>query len=269
MKATIKGAIRKMELQLGQTLMLLKFRLVNLCVKSEPAALLAVSVPGDGAEELELEKVANVGVLDDDSMLIAPFADDDMKKIRLAVKKVHPEFKQHIETIDLDAALEEAGVNPDEETGKAEMPDIPETPVPSVVANDSERNILHVLVLTVPQVDDDRRKVLLDAVKVQIDACNVSMDITISKAKEEVAKYVVGLQETEVEEANSKLKEATKLYKDEVKQAEENKNKEIEEAYQRYLQKQEEGGDTPATASDKEKGDDEYEDGAFSMKFDD
>lgn len=258
-----------MELQLGNTLMHMQFRFVNLCVKSDAATLLTVKIPDDSSEdELNIEDVSGVSILDDDNMLVTPFSDDDMKKLRLAIMKEHPEFKQHIENIDLDKIADEAGVslNPDdysdEENKEVEeaQPE-PKTPVKTATPNDSSANVIHVLVLTVPQVDDDRRKLLLDAVKMQVEACNTNMDTIINTTKVKVAKYVVGLPKEEVDEVDKTIKKTSSKYQDAVEEAEEKKKTEIEEAYQRYLEKHPD--DTSSGSQE------EDENNAFSMKFDD
>lgn len=255
-----------MELQLGNTLMLMKFRFVNLCIKSDAASLLTVKVTGADGSDNEIEKVGNVSILDDDNMLVVPFDEGNMKKLRLAIKQEHPEFKQHIETIDLDEVAKEAGV-PEEEAPQTEEQSldpnslqVPDKPIPSVLPNDDTENLLHVLVLTVPQVDEDRRKVLLDSVKAYVDATKVRFDATINKAKAEVTRLSVGLPKEEVDEAEDKVKEAAKLYRDAVVEAEESKTKEIEEAYKRYLEKQAENPTVPEASGG--------DDNAFSMKFD-
>lgn len=262
MKTKTKDTIKKMEMQLGHTLMLMKFRFINLCVKSEAASLLTVKVQDPNEGFMDIEKVANVGILDDDNMLVSPFDDNDMNKLRLAIMKEHPEFKQHIETIDLDEATEDADKSEQESDATMGNLQIPETPVKSVLPNDEEENLLHVLVLTVPAVDDDRRKLLLEAVKVQVDECKDSMKYTIDKTKVEVGKQTIGLSIEEIKEADDKLKEAAEQYEGAVDEAYEDKKKEIEEAYQRYLEKQGQQ-QSPASADDND------ENNAFSMKFED
>ncbi|MBQ0049061.1 MAG: hypothetical protein KBT12_02310 [Bacteroidales bacterium] len=250
-----------MEQQLGHTLMLLKFRLMNLCVKSEPGALLTVKVPGGGDEDLDIEKVCNVSILDEDSLIIAPFSDSDMNKLRKAIWKEHPEFKQRIETIDLNEAQKQADELKNETTPQEqERMKMPETPIPSVVKNEQADNLLKLLILTVPAVDDDRKKILTDSVDALVDACNLRMTARIDKAKVEIAKFLVGQADDEIKEANDKVEEAAKLYQDAVKESEETKIKEIEEAYKRYLEKHaKEGGFDTSEGG---------EESAFSMTFD-
>lgn len=262
MDSNVKDAIQKMELQLGHTLMLMKFRLMNLCVKSEPGTLLTVKVQGSGEEDLEIEKVANVSILDEDSLIVAPFSNSDMNKLRKAIWKEHPEFKQHIETIDLSEAQKQAEEVKQEETAQEkERIEIPSTPIPSVVKDEPADNLLRLLILTVPATNDDRKKLLTDNVKALVDACNLRMKARIEKAKVEVGKWLIGKSDDEIKEANDKLEEATKLYQDAVVESEEAKIKEIEEAYKRYLEKHanDDGYDTP----------EDNDDGAFSMTFDD
>lgn len=266
MKADIKEYIKKMELQLGYTLMLMKYRFANLCVKSDPVTLISVKVPGHGEEELEIEKVAQVAILDDDNMLVTPFSEEDMNKLRLAIRKEHPEFKQHIETIDIGKMKKDAGVKEademmkgdDEKDKKLQMP---ESPIPSVLEEEEEKELLHVLVLTVPEVDNDRRKLLLDAVKAQVDACKLRMDATIDKAKAQIAPCTAGMSPLEIKEADDKVKEAASMYEENVEKTYEEKKQEIEDAYQRYLKKQTENGTSSAEENS--------EGSAFSMTFDD
>ena len=78
------------------------YRLKNLCIKAEPASLLSIQVNIDGQNK-NLEECACVGKGDDDyTFKIIPLFEEDLQQVSMAIRKVHPEFKQDREKLQID-----------------------------------------------------------------------------------------------------------------------------------------------------------------------
>ena len=132
----MKRAIIKEFDQLGEMLSnycgMFSYRLKNLCVKAEEVSLLPIQVMIDG-EMQNLEKCTTIAKKDEYSFMIFPNFDEDIEILGMGILRVHPEFKQKIESMK---------ANSSDENGKPKEVDI--------------RYIL----VTMPDVDDDRYDVL-------------------------------------------------------------------------------------------------------------
>lgn len=104
-----------MEKQLVGYQYLLTYRYHNLCVKAEPMALLSVIVRMDG-EEQEIEQVADVVVPDEYHFQILPKMTNSLEEINMGILTVHPEFEPSFELMDPE--------NPDTEYLIYKMPDV-------------------------------------------------------------------------------------------------------------------------------------------------
>ena len=138
----MKRAIIKEFDQLGEMLSnysgMFSYRLKNLCVKAEEVSLLPIQVMIDG-ELQNLEKCTTIAKKDEYSFMIFPNFDEDIEVLGIGILRAHPEFKQKVESMK---------ANSSDENGKPKEVDI--------------RYIL----VTMPDVDDDRYDVLKDGVKV-------------------------------------------------------------------------------------------------------
>lgn len=190
--------------------MLLCYRYMNLCVKAEPVSLLPVTVIY-GDDELKMEDVADVAQPNERQMLIAPKSQDFLFEIGKGIAATHPEFKQDL--VD-DDYLEEEKEEREEQ--------------------DKEKWIL----LTMPDVDKDRRDALTDAVKVLYDETKVKIDFCSKVYLEKVTISLAGASEEEIKEAKEELENVVNQYSDLAKKYREDKEKEIEDAYQLYLKEQ-------------------------------
>ena len=141
--------------KLSNQCIIFSFQLQNLCIKAEPASLLAIKVDIDG-ESKNLEDCAAIGKGDDDyTFKIIPLFEEDLPKISLAIKKAHPEFKQDIEEMQIDD-VDMASVMISEDVNDAKK----------------VRNLPYLL-LTMPVVNDNRYDLLNDAVKLCYDECKL------------------------------------------------------------------------------------------------
>ena len=117
-----------------------------------------------------------------------------------AIKLEHPEFKQDL-------------VKPDN------------------ADSEDERH----LILTMPEVNSDRHDELTDAVGVLYDGCKAQVDKTVASYKVKLEPKIVPLPQEQRDEAQAAFDECVKMHKDLIDKQKEEKLKEIDEAYQRYL----------------------------------
>lgn len=201
LEAEIK--LNEYENVLGGYTGLLTFRLANLCVKSDPASLLVVSVDVFGKQN-NIEDVSKVGVLSDEKMDVYPFHEDLLPMIGKAIAEVHPEFKQSLETLH---------------------------------SKSTDKDIRY-LQLTMPEVDKNRRDLLMDGVDLNFNDCKAKCEAAKQKYLFELTDKMQGSSERDTNEAKERF---NKMSDDNMKMAQaatDKKKKEIEEAYQRYLSKQ-------------------------------
>lgn len=192
-----------MESRLGGYVTLLVYRYANLCVKAQPLSLLSAQIIDDEMGEMKLEQVAGVMLLDEYHLKLVPFDPRFNFPLCKAIKLEHPEFKQDL-------------VKP--ENGE-----------------EDER----ILILTMPEVNKDRRDVLIDSVNVLFDGCKAKMDKTSAEYRLKLEKKIVTLPtDDERNEAKDALDSSIKNHQGIVDKVKEDKVKEIEEAYQRYLDEQ-------------------------------
>lgn len=179
---------------------LLTCRLLNLCIKSHPVAMIPVTVELWG-EDKAIEEVADVGIPDDDHITVFPKSQEFIFAIGKGVLEVHPEFQM------------------EEKTMK--------------VGNDD----IHYLSFKMPKVDKNRRDIL-----------NTAVDTFYEETKAQYEKTRVTysgklLEKLKDDQSGNESDNYKKLFENEYKnnceiaeQTINDKKKEIEEAYQRYLQ---------------------------------
>lgn len=216
-----------------------------LCTKADPMALLNIQVY-DGFSERNLEDLAYVIVHDkegdDDKFdLIPKNGPDDIPILSSGVLLSYPEFKQSVETIE---------ENPDDENSIDESDEEQINEIFGGGGDDGfDIDIKPVFLrLTVPPVDDDRKKVLDDAVKVLYETTKVRMEADLKMASAKVAAYIVSASPENAQKAEKRLEAIRKEYEGYRDEAMENKKKEIEEANKRYhlqeVQKMNENSET-------------------------
>lgn len=182
---------------------LLNYRFKNLCVKADIAAMLPVSVYADG-QELNIEDVANVNMPDEYQLGVYPKEENDLQSIIQGIYEAHPEFKMEIKSTD---------------------------------GSDSEES--NYALYTMPEVDKNRRDFLKNGVKGLKDECLVRIDAVYADYQARFAKILVNVPAEDADEANKALDKARRQCKEMVDDLLFQKEQEIEEGYQRYLEEKE------------------------------
>ena len=204
MRIAIKSFIHEMEGRLNGYVTLLIYRYANLCVKAQPMALLSAEIIDEEIGVVRIEQVAGVTMPDEYHLRLVPFDSRIIFPLCKAIKLEHPEFKQ-------------------------------ELVVPENATDDEERH----LILTMPEVNKDRRDALIQSVDMLYDGCKAKMDKTCAEFRLKLEKKIVVLPtDDERNEAKDALEAAIKNYQGLVDTTKAEKVKEIEEAYQRYLNEQ-------------------------------
>lgn len=183
------------------------YRMKNLCVKAEEVALLPVEILIEG-EFQKLESCATIGKKDDYSFMVFPNYEEDLETMGKGIFRVHPEFKQKIESMQVDSV---------DENGKNKPMDV--------------RYIL----LTMPEVDDDRYDVLKDGVKACYEECKARMEVLNRRADAKFAELTIGDTDEDVEKlkaAREKLNDQWYGHRDKLYNE---KLQEIEEAHNKWL----------------------------------
>ena len=197
----VKQVLTEFSTQLDGYHALLLARLMNLVVKSNPYALLPVVVEADGGERV-FEEVADLAIPDDDHLEVYPKLEEHILVIGRGCLEVHPEFK-----------MEEA-------TYKHGNDDV------------------HFLRFTMPKVDKDRRDVLEQGVKVFYDEAKVQVEACKAKYQPRLAEKIVSVPKEDSDKAKEQFDNTYDNILQIMKDLVDDKNKEIEEAYQRYLKEQ-------------------------------
>jgi hypothetical protein len=187
--------------------MLFNYRMMNLCVKAEPAALVPVIVT-IGGKQCDLEEVAEIRRPDDYHFEIRVKNERPLQNIIEGIMDVHPEFIMEKKT---EKDLE-------------------------------DKEILY-LSYKMPPVDKDRHDLLSDTTKAFYDECVANIEA--AHAKQEVL-FVEALLHAPVEDANEAKDGVKTLYdngKEEAEKLYNAKIEEIENAYQNYLKSNKEEDD--------------------------
>lgn len=202
MKFELESILQEYEGVLSGYTALLIFRLMNLCVKAEPASLLAAEISVQGAVK-NIEDVANVGIKAEDLLDVYPFSDDLIMPIGHAIMDIHPEFKQDVEVVHLE----------------------------------QQNKDLKFIRLTMPEVDEARHKVLIDGLDTFLDASKTQFDATKTKYTLRMEKELINAKPDEVDEAKNRFDTMYDDYSKRRDKAIEDKKNEIEESYQRWQEK--------------------------------
>mgnify|MGYP002619941544 CR=1 FL=1 len=216
MRKSIERIIDEMKSKLNGYVVLMFYHFTNYCVKAEPMALLSLTIEDEEGEEKDFEEVAYASQPNDYQFEIIPQEPGLLFNICKSILEAHPDFTQEVIT-----ASEENRIDDD---------------------NKEEQHVI----CTMPVVNDDRHDLLMDGVKLQYDACKLKLETTYDAYKVKLTSMMLGDKPEDVEEAEGELEN---MYNEYVKMADEykaNKEKEIEDAYQKWLAEQKEKADKEA-----------------------
>ena len=188
------------------------YRLMNLCVKSEPVSLLPILVNIEG-ELQKLEECAQISKDDDYTFKVFANYSSDIPALAQGIFKTHPEFKQEVFDEEVDYINEDG----EERTDK----------VPYIL-------------LTMPEVDDERYDVLKDGVKAIYEDTKVKMENVIANADVKMAELMAGESEADIEKVKKNRDKQVKTWTEQRDKVYNKKLQEIEEAHSKWLLEQSE-----------------------------
>ena len=212
MKRSVINKFGMMESKLSGYVAQLNFRFMNLCVKAEPMSLLSARFNIQG-EEKPIEDVAHVSKKGDYQFMAIPNFEDDMAPLAVGIALKHPEFKQE---------YGEETVNVVDEQG------------------DPQSVKVKYLLLTMPEVDDNRYDALKTAVDAAYNQCKTQMEAVVQRAEPEIALLQEGEDQQDIDRVKAAIERLKKSYNDQREKLYDEKMKEIEEGHENWLIKQSE-----------------------------
>lgn len=172
---------------------LLDFRYKNLCVKTNQEALLPIEIKTKN-RDLPLEEVAQIGIMDDEHFLVAPTTPNMLQPICQAFLTTHPQLKQEIILLDQQEDLDpetKAVIEMNKEIMKEQTGE--------------ELPPLQALLLTTPEVNDNLKDRLDDAVSVLKKQCEVKYQKELLDNKKRMAISMTGAAPKDLDNANKEL----------------------------------------------------------------
>jgi hypothetical protein len=209
LRKSIEVLLDEMDGKLSGYAAMLNYRYMNLCVEAEPAALVPITVTDIEGNVYNIEEVADCMQPNQFAFEIVPRRMPMLPFIQKGIAESHPEFKQEV-------------IIPKDEDRFF---------MSGTVDYDSERHIL----CTMPEVDDERYKLLTETVKALYDECMVEVDKIKTKYTQMLADRSKDLPEDEADEAKTEQEKLLNLYSETIKNYRDNKEKEIEEAHNTWL----------------------------------
>ena len=175
--------------------MLFNYRLMNLCVKAEPAALIPVIVTVDG-KDYDLEKVADIRKPDDFFFEIRSKNENNLQPIIEGIFDAHPEFILEMKT-----------------------------------EKDMEDKDVPYAKYSMPPMDKERHDLLCDLTKTFYNECIAQIEAAHVKQEAIFVEALLNAPIKDADEAKDELKEIYDSGKKEAETMRDAKLKEIEEAY--------------------------------------
>ena len=212
MKRSVINKFGMMESKLSGYVAQLNYRFMNLCVKAEPMSLLSARFNIQG-EEKQIEDVAQVSKKGDYQFMAIPNFEDDMAPLAVGIALKHPEFKQE---------YGEETVNVVDEQG------------------DPQSVKVKYLLLTMPEVDNNRYDALKTAVDAAYNQCKTQMEAVVQRAEPEIALLQEGEDQQDIDRVKAAIERLKKSYNDQREKLYDEKMKEIEEGHENWLIKQSE-----------------------------
>lgn len=188
------------------------YRLMNLCVKSEPVSLLPIVITIEG-EQQKLEECAHISKDDDYTFKVFANYSSDIPALAQGIFKTHPEFKQEL----FDEEVEYI-----DEDGEERVDKVP------------------YILLTMPEVDDERYDVLKDGVKAIYEDTKIKMENVIANGDAKMAELMAGESEADIEKVKKNRDKQVKTWTEQRDKVYNKKLQEIEEAHYKWLSDQSE-----------------------------
>ena len=206
MRITVYKLLQEAQQKMNGYAVYMNYQFMHFGVKAEPAALLTVEVEV-GGERMNLEDVADVAIPQDDQFALIPKEQDFLFDICKAVAQAHPDYK-----------IGQKSMNGEEEDS---------------LDGEEDRYVL----CTMPKVNDDRHDVGMNYVKAIYEEMTAKIDATHVAYGAKTIKQLASAKPEEIDEAKEELQKIYDQMKDICKSYREEKEKQIEEAYQDYLKK--------------------------------
>ena len=182
------------------------YRLMNLCVKSEPVSLLPIVVIIEG-ELQKLEECAHISKDDDYTFKVFANYSSDIPAVAQGIFKAHPEFKQEMFNQEVEYV---------DEDGEERVDQVP------------------YILLTMPEVDDERYDVLKDSVKVVYEDTKVKMENVVVNADVKIAELMAGESEADIEKVKKARDKQVKTWTEQRDKIYNEKIAEVEEAHRKW-----------------------------------
>ena len=216
MKRSIVNTLNELNGRIMGHVAVMSYGYCQLCVKADASSILGFEETWNGLPQ-KIEDLADVYVHaeegDDDKLDLFPKRSEYLPLLAKGIFEIHPEFKQDLLTFE--------GVDKEDE----DSPDA------------------KYLRLTMPEVNKDRRDVIMDALDLLHKQCLVKLDALKVKYEAKLTQLTVTSDPAAVKEAQDTLTEQIDQGKEMCENLTEEKRKEVEDAYQRYLTQQERSGE--------------------------
>ena len=209
LRKSIEVLLGEMDGKLSGYAAMLNYRYMNLCVEAEAAALVPITITDIEGNVYNIEEVADCMQPNQFAFEIVPRRMPMLPFIQKGIAETHPEFKQEV-------------IIPKDEDRFF---------MSGTVDYDSERHIL----CTMPEVDDERYKLLTETVKALYDECMVEVDKIKTKYTQMLADKSKDLPKDEADEAKTEQEKLMNQYSEICKTYRDNKEKEIEEAHNNWV----------------------------------
>lgn len=207
MKRAIVNEYTSLEEKYTGFVNLLNYRLMNLCIKAEEAALLPIKVNVDGTSA-NLEDVATLAKKNDYEFIVVPNYTDDMNSVAQGIAMIHPEFKQTVDKWEVES------LNQNQEKVMKNVPYI---------------------LLTMPEVNDDRYNLLKETTDLAYDDCKTRMEAAKVKSTGEIEGMLADMTEDEAKEVKNAFKQLSEDWESKREDMYQQKIEEIDEAYNKWL----------------------------------
>lgn len=195
----------------------MNYQFIHFSVQAEPAALLSVEVEVNN-ERMNLEDVADIILPEETQFGIIPKSQSYLFPICKAIGMVHPEYK-----------IEQKSMNEEDETA-------PNAEDQSADEMDDEKYIL----CTMPEMNKERRDAGMDYVKTIYEKTLTKLDTVNTVYGVKIGKALTQPKANEADEAKEELKKMHDEHLEICKSYREEKENQIETAYQDYLKRQQE-----------------------------